>query len=356
MPFTTSEITDAGKIGLDFYLKNNSIDQVAVERPLLKRLAGDKRSAPGAKQYIVEQLRYRYQSNFQWFNGAGVVTYNRRQTIEQANYAWRSAHDGFALDEDRLAQNGIIVVDDPKAARSASQAERIQLTNLIEEQTEVLRLGFQEKFSQELHRDGTQSADAVTGLDALVSLTPSTGTVGGIDAAGASNVYWRNYAQTGLTITTTTGTILDYLEVGWRACVRNGGKPNMILMGSDFLDGFRNFILKTFGGAGGMSYANGTIGKRIDAGTEMMTFHGVDCTWSPEFSDLQAFTGAATSWEKRCYFLNTNHVKLRPLEGHDMITRKPPRAYDKYEYYWGLTWRGALTTNRRNAHAVFAIA
>lgn len=356
MPFTTSEITDAGKAGLDFYLRNNPIDQVAVERPLLKRLSAEKKSAPGAKQYIVEQLRYRYQSNFQWFNGAGVVTYNRRQTIEQANYAWRSAHDGFALDEDRLAQNGIIVVDDPKSARTASQAERVQLTNLIEEQSEVLRLGFSEKFSQELHRDGTQSGDAVTGLDAMVSLTPSTGTVGGIDASAASAVYWRNYAQTGLTTTTTTGTILDYMELGWRACVKNGGKPNMIIMGSDFLDGFRNFILKTFGGAGGMSYANGTIGKRIDAGTEMMTFHGVDCTWSPEFSDLQSLTGAATSWEKRCYFLNTNHMKLRPLEGHDMITRKPPRAYDKYEYYFALTWRGAVTTNRRNAHAVLALA
>lgn len=355
MPFTTQEITDAGKVGLDFYLKSNPVDQVAVERPLLKTLIAEKKAAPGAKQYIVEQLRYRYQSNFQWFNGAGVVTYNRRQTIEQANFAWRSAHDGFALDEDRLAQNGIIVTDDPKAARSASGAERIQLTNLIEEQAQVLKLGFEEKFSQELHRDGSHSTDAVTGLDALVSLTPSSGAVGGIDPSTSATVYWRNYAQTGLTTTTTTGTILDYMEVAWRSCVRNGGRPNKILMGADFLDGFRNFLLKTYGAGGGLTYGNGTIGRRIDAGTETLTFHGVDCTWSPEFYDMQALTGAATSWEKRCYFLNTNHLKLRPLEGHDMVTRKPPRAYDKYEYYWGMTWRGALTTNRRNAHAVLAI-
>ena len=39
-----------------------------------------------------------------------------------------------------------------------------------------------------------------------------------------------------------------------------------------------------------------------------------------------------------------------------MISRKPPRAYDKYEYYWGLTWRGALTQNRSNAQAVVSIA
>lgn len=354
MPFTTQEIQDAGKAVLDYYLKNKPIDQVAVERPLLKRLQSEKKSAPGAKQYIVEQLRYRYQSNFQWFNGASVVTYNRRQTLEQANYAWRSAHDGFALDEDRLAQNGIIVTDDPSAARTSSQAERIQLTNLLDEQSEVLRLGFEEKMSQEMHRDGSHSSDAITGLDALVSLTPSSGTVGGIDPS--TNVYWRNYAKTSLSTTTTTGDVLDYMEVAWRTCSRNGGKPNLILMGSSFYDGFRNFVLKTFGGAGGLSYTNGVIGRRIDSGTEMMTFHGVDCMWSPEFEDMQSLTGAGTSWEKRCYMLNTNHIKLRPLDGHDMITRKPPRAYDKYEYYFALTWRGALTTNRRNAHAVLALS
>jgi hypothetical protein len=26
-----------------------------------------------------------------------------------------------------------------------------------------------------------------------------------------------------------------------------------------------------------------------------------------------------------------------------MVNRKPPRAYDRYEYYWAITWRGALT-------------
>jgi hypothetical protein len=53
--------------------------------------------------------------------------------------------------------------------------------------------------------------------------------------------------------------------------------------------------------------------------------------------------------------INGRHLKLRPIEGQDMITRKPPRAYDKYEYYWGLTWRGAMTMNRSNAHAVLAL-
>jgi hypothetical protein len=350
MPFTSQELTDAGKVGIDYFLKNNPVDQIAVERPYYKALNGRKSSAPGAKQYIVEQLRKSYGSNFQWFNGSQVVTYNRRQSIEQAQYAWRSAHDGFALDEDRLIQNGISVEDDGPGGR-ASEAEAIQLTNLLKESMEILRLGFQEKFSQALCLDGTQSSDAVTGLDALVSLTPTSGTVGGINRATASNVYWRNYAQTGLTTTTTTGNILDYMEIAWRACVRNGGRPTHIIAGDDFVDGFRNFMMKTFGR---LDY-EGASERTIEGGTKQLTFHGVGVDWMPEFDDLDSLYAPATTWSKRCYFLNLNHIKLRPIQGQDMLARKPPRAYDKYEWYWGLTWRGAKTMNRGNAQAVLAL-
>ena len=87
-----------------------------------------------------------------------------------------------------------------------------------------------------------------------------------------------------------------------------------------------------------------------------MSFHGVPMEWAPEFYDLDTLYAPATPWEKRCYFLNLNFLKLRPIDGQDMVTRKPPRAYDKYEYYWGLTFRGAVTTNRSNSHAVLALA
>ena len=353
MPFTAQEIIDAGKIGLDFYMAAKPVDQIALERPLLKALQGKKKTAPGAKQYIVEQLRTNYGSNFQWFNGSSVVTYNTRRTIEQAQWAWRSCHDGFALNEDRLTQNGIIVTDDRGSmGSSATDAEKIQLTNLIEEQAEVLKLGFQEQFSYQLHVDGTQSTDAIAGLDALVSLAPTSGVVGGIDRAVAANAYWRNNVATSLTTTTSTGTILNQMEVMYRQCMRNGGRPDLMLAGSTFIDGYRNFVLNTFGR---MDFGPSNT-KRVEGGTAVLTFQGTDLQWSPEFQELDSRFAPATVWEKRCYFLNTSYLQLRPIAGHDMISRKPPRAYDRYEYYWALTWKGALTMTRANAHAVLALS
>lgn len=350
MPFTAQEIVDAGKIGLDFYLAEKPVDQLALERPLLKALQAKKKKAPGAKQYIVEQLRKTYSSNFQWYNGSSIVTYNRRVTNEQASYAWRSCHDGLALDEDRLAQNGITITDDT-GPTNASDAEKVQLTGLFEEQSEVLRLGFQEQFSYQLHLDGTQSTDAIAGLDSLVSSAPTSGTVGGIDRSVAANTYWRNNVSTGLTTTTPTGTILNQMEVGYRQCMRNGGRPDLLIAGSNFIDGYRNFVLLTYGR---MDFGPANR-KVIEGGTEMMTFQGIDLQWSPEFQELDARYAPAILWEKRCYMLNTNTITLRPLSGHDMITRKPPRAYDRYEYYWGLTWKGALTMSRSNANLFLSL-
>jgi len=351
MPFNDQEIADAGLAVLDHYVKNKPVDQIAVDRILLSALQAAKKTVPAAKQYIVEQLRYTYNSNFMWFNGAQQVTYNRKQTLAQAQYPWRSAHDGFGLDEDRLVQHGI-AVDDNGPGGQASRAEFEILTNIMMEQTESLRLGWEERFSKHAHLNGAQSSEAIAGLDFLVSTTPTTGTVGGINRATAGNAYWRNHASLNLDNTTTTGNILDQMELVWRNCRRNGGRPNKIIVGSTYLDEFRAHMLKSYGR---MDF--GQVGfSRVQTGTDMITFHGVEMDWAPEFSELDSEFGGSPTWEKRCYFLSIgDNIRLRPMKGQDMKNRKPPRPYDRYEHYFALTWRGALTMNRGNQNGVMGV-
>jgi hypothetical protein len=45
--------------------------------------------------------------------------------------------------------------------------------------------------------------------------------------------------------------------------------------------------------------------KVVEGGTKVLTFHGTDVQWSPEFQELDSRFAPATLWEKRCYFLNT---------------------------------------------------
>lgn len=359
MPFTPAQITYGGKAAIDFYLKNDPIDQINIVHPLLKRLGEGKKEYAGGLQYVVEQLRFSNDSNFQSYFGDSQVSYNRKRTLDQAKYTWGAFHDGFGLNEDELAQNGIIVTDDKNTV--PSDAEKVQLTNLLQENTETLKLGFEENFDLMIHRDGSQSTTDIPGLDHLISLTPASGTVGGI---AASNAWWQNYAD--LTLGSTAGEFLDKMEAAWRACIKYGGSiPDFILAGADFIDAYRNACgapggaiqrQVILGGATGNKTAatlDGSVGTGINTG---LYFKGVEIIWDPVFDLLDTLDAPTISWASRCYFLNTRFLKLRPIKGHWMVSRRPPRVYDRYVHYWALTSKCAMTTGKRNAHAVLALA
>lgn len=361
MPFSSEQISYAGRLAMDFIMGGKPEDIYNIDRPLMKLLRANQKSFPGGKQYVVQKLRTGNDSNFQWFAPDGEVSYNRKRTISEAQFAWGSCHDGFALTEEELLQNGISVVDNAQK-QHPTKDEKLQFVNILTENTETLKLGFQEKFDYELHLDGTQDADAIPGLDLLVSTTPLTGTVGGINRANVSA--WRNYSS-GATlgasggghttgIAATAGVLLAEMERAWRANKRVGGiAPNVILAGSKFIDAYR---VDAKAGIQ-VQVMNGKNGSTLDGGNAELSFKGVPITWDPVMDDLQANLALSEAeWDKRAYFLNTRALHLRPAEGQDMIARNPPRVYNRYTHYWGLTWRGAMTISRPASTSVLWVA
>lgn len=354
MSFTASQLQRAGHYSLEAYLRNVPIDQIAQQRPLLAMLMRAKKAFPGGKQYVVENVRKAYGSNFQWYRGDATVSYNKRDTVAQAQFAWGSAHDGFTLNEDELFQNGITIVEGKVA--KASDGETDRLVDLLQENVEVLREGFEESFDYQIHLDGTQDSEAVAGLDFVISTAPSSGTVGGIDRSQSGNAYWRNYAKTSIT-TGTSGTLLDECEKAWRSCTRHGGQPDTILAGEDWIDEFR---ARAKGDITRYLSLNGASGSKkaaaaLDPSSDLY-FHGVQIQRDPTALDLDTALSPSIDWQKRAYFLNSKTLRLRPAKGHDMITRNPPRVYNRYAYYWGLTWKGTMTCNKPNGNAVLAIS
>lgn len=355
MPFNSEQLAYGAKAAIDFYLKNDPVDNVNIEHPLLQKLQSKKKEYAGGLQYVVEQIRYSNDSNFQSYWGDQQVTYNQKRTLNQARYTYGSFHDGFGLNEDELVQNGITMTDDKQAVPSDS--EKVQLTNLIEENVETLKLGFRDGFDIMIHRSGLADSNSIVGLDAIVSTDPANVDVGGIDST--PNAFWRNYAQTAIA----AAGLVDAMETAWRAVIRVGGAaPDFILVGSTFLDTYRaqasNVINRQVflgGKEGNMRPANldAGIGEGVRTG---LYFKGAELIWDPTFSVLDALEAPAILWEKRCYFLNTNRLNLRPIKGHWMISRRPPRVYDRYVHYFGLTAKAALTTGKRNSHAVLSVA
>lgn len=350
MPFNAEQLAYGGRAAIDFFLKNDPVDQVNTERPLFKALVAKKKPYGGALQFVTEQLRESNDSNFQGYFGDSQVTYNQKRTLNQAKFTWGSFHDGFGLNEDELAQNGIIMTDD--RAASPSQGEKVQLTNLIKENMETLKLGFQEGMDLMLHRDGTQSSLEIAGLDAIIAIDPTTGIVGGIDAS--TNAFWQNYVKLNISI----ATLVQEMEIAWRECIRFGGQsPDLILVGSVFLDAYRKAAKieinrqLNVSGTGGDSL-DGSVGTGVKTG---LFFKGVELIWDPVFDVLEAADGPAQEWDSRGYFINTSKISLRPITGHWMVPRKPPRVYDRYTQYWATTAKAALTTGKRSSHAVLTV-
>jgi hypothetical protein len=173
------------------------------------------------------------------------------------------------------------------------------------------------------------------------------GTVGGLNAA--TKTYWRNYFAGAIA----TANLLLTMEQAWRACIRNGGVPDLILAGSTFIDVYRSLVTLTQNtDAGKPKTIDAGVGSGSDTG---LFYKGVPIQWDPTFSTLDALEAPASSalWEKRCYFINTKTVKY---EDDDMAIYNPPSPYNVRATYASLDLRCVLKVNRRNANALLIVA
>lgn len=349
MPFTSDQITAAQNVSLDFYLRNRPpVDQINIAHPLYKKLASKKAEWTGALQNVVEQLRYTNDDNSQSYFGAQEVTFNNKQTVTQAKYSWGNIFTGYAMTEDDLRQNGIKI--DPSGSPTPTSNEVVQLTNLLTENNETLVKGHENYMDLTLHRANGSDANLPPGLDHLIQTDPSTSSVVGTINQSTST-WWRNYAQTDIQATD----LINEMEIAWRECIRYGGEtPDFILVGSDFLDAYRQQAGQTIN-RNIFNGGNTNGGVSLDAAVTATYFKGVELVWDPAMDLLDSTDSPTIPWAKRCYFINSRHLKLRPIEGSWMVKRNPPMVYNRFVVYFGLTSTYALSINKRRAHAVLSL-
>jgi hypothetical protein len=347
MPVSAGDLAKLGKHATSLWLKNDPIDQIAKERPFLECLMGNKKTTGMGSDFIRETLRKDYQSNFQWYYGDDAVTYNKRDTLEEAKFDYGSVHDGFTLHEDDFVRAGLTVTDETNEPVTAN--EKVIIKNLFDEQMTVLKEGFEEKLDYQLHLDGTQDANAVAGLDAIVALD-GQGTFGSIDSAAAGNNFWQN----NFSLVVAQANLLEEMELMYTAITKYKGRVSKILMGPVAIATYRaaskaDLVRQVNVNANGQQAS-------LDAGLSGLSFKGVPIVLDHTTTELQADTAAATSWENRIYMIDERHINYKPIRGHDMVARNPEREHDKYVHYWGVTHKFALTTNKRRVHGVMSVA
>jgi hypothetical protein len=347
MPFNTAQLASGANVSLETYRRTDPIDQISQERPFLNWLMRNKEATVFGNGYVNEPVYVAHDSNYQNYFGADQVTYNERDPVRQAKFGYYNFHDGFWFDEDRLAANGIILTDDREAV--ATGAEKIQLVNLLQTSYRALKEGVNDNFNLEALQNGAASTKAMPGLAHLVSTTPNVGTVGNINAATAP--YWQNNANLAIA----EANLIAEMEETWRAVTRYGGmRPDFIVVGAAFLDAYRKVAGDTINR---QIVVNGRGGASLDASVSGLYFKGVELIHDPSFEDLDVLNpGETYPWTKRAYFLNSRTLKLRPMQGHWMVNRRPERLPDRYVHYFGLTSKYGMSINKRNANAVLSVA
>lgn len=346
MPFTTAQISEGARYAIKAHEKNTPVDQINVKHVTLDWLIRNKKPGVYANAYVTENVYISNDSNYQNYHGADQVTHNSRDPVRQAEYTYGSAFDGFYFDEDTLLNKGIQMTDDNTA--SPTKAEALLLADIVEESYRACKESIQLGLAYEALRDGTQSTNAFVGLDALVSTTPTTGTVGGLNAA--TFTWWRNNAN----LSITQANLATEMEKSFQACIRYGnmGAPDFLVAGQGFCNAYR-------AAAGQTINRQIMVGEKGGVGMDMavtnLFFRGIPILWDPTFEELDTVLGAITHpWTRRCYFLNSKALKLRPVKGHWMVQRKPERLPDRFVHYFGKTTKQGMTTNKRNAHAVLS--
>ena len=347
MPLNSLELQSIGKSAIDHYRKNAAVDQINVERPLLTLLEDKAKDLVGGQEFVVSQIFTNNGASGQNYSGNGRVTYNTRNPTEQAKFRFTNSHDGFTVNEDSLFRSGIQVTDDIGKSL-ATRGEVVAMGKYMGDRLKALDEGFKEYLNAMVWLDGTQSVDAIPGVDALVSLTPAVGTVGGINAA--TNVYWRNQAATG--IAPTMAAMLNAMEVMKRNILRTKGRVDRIFAGGDFIDALRNAVLAA--NVTQVTY-NGGASIGIDMATKQMKFDGVAIEYIPDF-DNSFGTAPAIPFAKRCYMLDTRYINLARSPDDWMKMRYPGRPVDQYVYFYAITAKYGMEITGRNKQGVLAIA
>lgn len=348
MSFTIQELENISNAALDFYIKGQPLAQTNQDRPLMSALKAVQKTFPGGKGEIKGNVKADYTTSFSGYSHDDTVNYANPANIKQFSYDWKELHAGISLTFSELKHDGISITDSTTGEGTSNHSgrEMTAISNLLEDKLEDMDEGMARSFDEMLHLDGTQSAKVFAGLEHLIADDPTTGVVGGIDAA--ANAWWRNRAAVGanrITHNVATQAMTKFLRSEARQLRRYGGAPKLVIAGSGAIEKLEAEIHEkgTYTQEGFMKSGATEIGM---ADITMRGIGGIK--YDPSLDDLGR--------ENFMYLIDTRHLYPYVMEGEDMKKHSPARPHNKYVLYRGVTWTGTMICRKRNAHGVYEFA
>lgn len=261
------------------------------------------------------------------------INYNENQTakffdggLESFSISTESNID--ASEWPRKFQAGFVYFTEGE--RQANRGENAAV-RLIDNKIDVLKSTLANDFSTAMYGDGTTSNEPV-GLQAQIADNPTTGTLGGINAATYS--WWRN--QTDTTAGVSASNIKDRLTALWLSTIRGTDRPDLLVAGTNMFSFYHDSLsdLQRF-----------TKWDKAD----VIKFEGLQFQSATMLFDPTCDTD-------RCYGIDTSDIELAVDPGRRWVQMGARDVTNALYEVVPVCWSGALIMKRRQSHFVLSNA
>jgi hypothetical protein len=260
---------------------------------------------------ILQELNYNNNATFQWYGGYQTLNIAPSQTFTSAEFPIRQAAVVVSISGFEEIQN------------SGEEA----IIDLLESRVANGEDTFMNGLSNGFYGDGT-IANSVGGLQLLISTTPTTGTIGGINRA--TWTFWQNQkwgaAANGLT-TLGPSTVISQMDALYFLLVRGQDFPDLIL--------FDNTLFRYFVQSMQSIQRVGTDNAEFGPRWQVLKYFNSDVVLDGGFQGfstdpLPAVTSAGGSPvggvpSTTGFFCNTKYLHWRPSSRRNMVPLDPDR-------------------------------
>lgn len=260
-------------------------------------------------------MKLRERGNVKPFSGGNVILqelmYNDASTQNAGSY---SGYDVIDITPNSPISAAQFDMKQYAAAVSISGFEMLQnsgkeqIIDMLEGRIQVAEAQLMNQISAGVYSDGTGNGGKdITGLAAAVSITPTSGTYGGINRATWS--FWQNVKFDSTTdggAAATSANIQSYMNRVAVQLVRGTDRPDMIVAGNDY---YRLYLESL------QSIQRITSESSAAAGFTSLKYMGAGLNCDV-FLDGGIGGQLATD---RMYFLNTKYIFLRPHRDRNFV-------------------------------------
>lgn len=259
-------------------------DNVTKNNALLYRLRrkGNVKTVSGGRT-IVQELEYAENGTFKRYSGYEALNISPSDVFTGAEFNYAQAAVAVSISGlEQLQNSGEEAIIDLLESR-IKNAEKTLVNNI----------------ALDCYSDGTADGGRqIGGLALLVSNTPSTGVVGGIDASTSIGAFWRNTKFSSTTdggAAATAANIQSYMNRIYVQQVRGTDRPDLIIADNNY---FRLYLESL------QAIQRITSNEMGEAGFDSLKYMNSDVVLDGGFG------GGAPS--NTMYFLNTDYIYFRP--------------------------------------------